>query len=173
MVTERSGIATNTATKRRGFDAWPLIVAAIAVVIDQVTKAMVINAFGPSEDGKYTVIIPNVLDFRHDQNTGSAFSLFQGRSTFLLLIGLIVIGILVFYYRSLPQGNPLLRIAVGAVLGGAVGNIIDRVRLGHVTDWFHIAHYPTFNFADSCITVGMLTLAIYFLFLDRPARREG
>ena len=78
-----------------------------------------------------------------------------------------MIGVLIYYYRALPQGNPLLRIAVGAVLGGAVGNIIDRLRLGHVTDWIHVTHYPTFNLADRCITVGMITLAIYLLFLDR------
>ena len=155
------------------FDFWPFIVAAIVVVLDQITKALVINAFGPSVDGKSKTIIPKVLEFRHDENTGAAFSLFQGRSTTLLLIGLVVIGVLVFYYRALPQGNPLLRIVVGAVLGGAVGNIIDRVRLGHVTDWIHVSHYPTFNLADSCISVGMITLAIYLVFFDRSPQRDS
>jgi signal peptidase II len=173
VVAERSEPTSDVRTRTAGFDLWPFIVAAIAVVLDQITKALVINAFGPSENGNATTIIPHVLEFRHDENTGAAFSLFQGRSTTLLLIGVVVIGVLVYYYRALPQGNPLLRIAVGAVLGGAVGNLIDRVRLGHVTDWIHISHYPTFNLADSCITVGMLTLAVYLLFLDRSPRRDG
>lgn len=163
------GIATRTC----GFDPWPLIVAAIVVIVDQITKAMVIRAFGPLESGKSKEIIPNVLDFRYTENTGAAFSLFQGRSTTLLLIGVIVIGVLIYYYRALPQGQPVLRLAVGGVLGGAVGNIIDRVRLGHVTDWIHITHYPTFNVADSCITIGMMTLAISLLFTDRVAHRDG
>src|SRR5258708_4680552 len=114
-----------------GIDFCPFIVAAAVVVFDQITKALVINAFGAPEEGKSTTIIPKLLDFRHDENTGAAFSLFQGRSTTLLLIGVVVIGVLVYYYRALPQGNPLLRAAVGAVLGGAVGNIIDRILLGH------------------------------------------
>jgi signal peptidase II len=173
VVAERSEPTPNVRTRTAGFDFWPFVVAAIVVVLDQLTKALIINAFGPSENGKSTTIIPRVLDFRHDENTGAAFSLFQGRSTTLLLIGLIVIGVLIYYYRALPQGNPLLRTAVGAVLGGAVGNLIDRVRLGHVTDWIHVTHYPTFNLADSCITVGMITLAVYLLFFDRSPQRDG
>lgn len=173
MVAERSDTARDVRTLRHSFDFWPVVVGAIVAVIDQITKAMAINALGPPEQLNSTTIIPRILDFRHDQNTGAAFSIFQGRSTTLLLIGVIVIGVLVYYYRALPQGNPVLRIAVGGVLGGAIGNIIDRVRLGHVTDWIHVSHYPTFNFADSCITVGMITLAFYLIFLDRPARRDG
>lgn len=173
MVVEHSDRAPEIATRVRGFDLWPMVVAAIVVAIDQITKAMVIRAMGPPEAGKSKVIIPRLLDFRHDENTGAAFSLFQGRSTTLLLIGVIVIGVLIYYYRALPQGQPVLRVAVGGVLGGAVGNIVDRVRLGHVTDWIHITHYPTFNIADSCITIGMFTLAFYLLFMDRSTRRDG
>ncbi len=173
MAAERSESVPEARTRTIGFDFWPLVVAAIVVALDQLTKALVINAFGPAEDGKSKAIIPKVLDFRHDENTGAAFSLFQGRSTTLLLIGVVVIGVLIYYYRALPQGSPLLRVAVGAVLGGAIGNIIDRVRLGHVTDWIHVTHYPTFNLADSCITVGMITLAISLLFLDRSPQRDG
>ncbi len=173
VVIEHSDHPSGLATRARGFDLWPLIVAAIVVAIDQITKAMVIRSLGPPEAGASKVIIPRLLDLRHDENTGAAFSLFQGRSTTLLLIGVIVIGVLIYYYRALPQGQPVLRLAVGGVFGGAVGNIIDRIRLGHVTDWIHFTHYPTFNIADSCITVGMLTLAIYLLLMDRSARRDG
>ncbi|MCA1669877.1 MAG: signal peptidase II [Thermomicrobia bacterium] len=150
-----------------------MVVAAVVVVIDQVTKAMVIRAFGPPDAVTSKQIIPHLLDVRHDENTGAAFSLFQGRSTTLLLIGVIVIGVLIYYYRALPQGQPVLRLAVGGVLGGAVGNIIDRIRLGYVTDWIHITHYPTFNVADSCITIGMVTLAFSLFFMDRSTRRDG
>lgn len=96
--------------------------------------------------------------------------MFQGQSALLLIIAVVVVALLVYYYRALPQDNWTLRIAVGAVLGGAVGNMIDRVRLGHVTDWIHVPHYPTFNFADSCITVGMITIAATLFFMDRGTR---
>ena len=173
MVVERSDQPAETATRARTFDFWPLIVAAVVVVIDQITKAMVIRAFGPPDAATSKQVIPHLLDVRHDENTGAAFSLFQGRSTTLLLIGVIVIGVLIYYYRALPQGQPVLRLAVGGVLGGAVGNIIDRIRLGYVTDWIHITHYPTFNVADSCITIGMVTLAFSLFFMDRSTRRDG
>jgi signal peptidase II len=171
MAMEHTDATREVTTERRIFDFWPLVIAAVVVLLDQITKAVVVRTLGPPEAGNSTTIIPRVLDFRHDENTGAAFNLFQGRSTTLLIIGVIVIGVLIYYYRALPQGNPLLRAAVGGVLGGAVGNIVDRVRLGHVTDWIHVTHYPTFNVADSCITLGMITLAIYLLFLDRAPRR--
>lgn len=171
MATQGSDTTREGAAPRRVFDFWPLVVAAVVVVLDQITKALVIRALGPPENGATATIIPKVLDFRHDMNTGAAFNLFQGRSTTLLIIGVIVIGVLIYYYRALPQRNPWLRVAVGGVLGGAVGNIIDRLRLGHVTDWIHITHYPTFNVADSCVTLGMITLAVYLVFLDRAPRQ--
>lgn len=173
MVAGRSDTASRVRARTTGFDFWPVVVAAIVVVLDQVTKALVIDALGPPEAGRSKSVIPKLLDFRHDANTGAAFSLFQGRSTTLLLIALVVLGVLIYYYRALPQGNLLLRAAVGGVLGGAVGNIIDRIRLGHVTDWIHVTHYPTFNLADSCITVGMATLAIFLLFMDRAPQRDA
>lgn len=173
MAVERSETAADARTRPAGFDFWPVAVAAVVVLLDQITKALVIDAFGPPDAGKSKTIIPRLLDVRHDENTGAAFSLFQGRSTTLLLIGVVVIGVLIYYYRALPQGSPSLRTAVGGVLGGAVGNIIDRVRLGHVTDWIHLTHYPTFNLADSCITLGMFTLAVYLVFMDRAPRRDN
>lgn len=168
--------ATPPAVVRRGFDAWPLGVALIALILDQATKAAVIAAFGPPGLGNAHAVIPNLVEFRHEQNTGSAFSLFQGRNTFLLLVGVIVIGLLVYYYRAMPRGKPVLRIAVGAVVGGAIGNLVDRIRLGHVTDWIHVYspgvfNYPTFNVADSCISVGMITIALYLFFADRAPTR--
>jgi signal peptidase II len=165
MESER--IAGGHAVPRaHGFNAVPLVVAAVVVAIDQITQALVIRAFGPPEAGKSKEIVPKLLDFRHDENTGAAFSMFQGQSALLLIIAVVVVALLVYYYRALPQENWTLRLAVGGVLGGAVGNIIDRVRLGHVTDWIHVPHYPTFNFADSCITVGMITLAETLFFMD-------
>src|SRR3954453_14790553 len=119
MVAERSEPARDMRAHRVAFDLWPVIVAAAVVALDQLSKALVIGALGPPEAGKTKSIIPKLLDIRHDQNTGAAFSLFQGRSTPPLLIGLIVLGMLIYYYRALPQHNPVLRLAVGAVLGGA------------------------------------------------------
>lgn len=177
MLTHRSRSRAEQTTRRHPFDAVPLVVAVFVGAIDQITKALVIHAYGPTADGKGTTLIPNLLELRHDQNTGAAFSRFEGQNLFLLVLGVVVIAGLIYYYRALPQGKPVLRVAVGAVLGGAVGNIIDRIRLGHVTDWIHVFHapnfnYPTFNFADSCITVGMITIALSLFLADRAESRR-
>lgn len=164
------------APRRGGFNAWPLAVAAVAFALDQASKAAVIAALGPPEAGNRVQIIPNFLEFVHTFNTGIAFSLFQGQNTTLLLVGLIVLGLLIYYYRAMPQGSRVLRIAVGAVVGGAIGNLVDRVRLGHVTDFIHVYYpgvfnYPVFNIADSCVSVGMIVVAVYLFFFDRPPRQ--
>lgn len=156
--------------QRRGFDAVPLLVAAVVAALDQVTKAMAMQAFGDPAEGRAKQIIPNVLEFRHNRNTGMAFSQLQGQNVLLILIVVVVVALLIYYYRSLPQGRLSLRLAIGAVLGGALGNVIDRIRLGSVTDWIHITRYPTFNLADSFITVGMITLAVSIFLMDRGSQ---
>ena len=162
---------------RRGFDLWPLAVAAVVFALDQATKAAIIAALGLPEAGNRTTLIPNFLEFLHTYNTGIAFSLLRGQNSALLLIGLVVIGLLVYYYRAMPQGSTLLRVTVGGVVGGALGNLFDRVRLGHVTDFIHVYvpgvfNYPVFNVADSFVTVGMIVIALYLFFFDRTPRKD-
>ncbi len=162
---------------RRGFDVWPLVVAVVAFALDQATKAAAIDALGPPEAGNRITLIPNFLEFLHTYNTGIAFSLLRGQNTTLLLVGLVVIGLLVYYYRAMPQGSTVLRVTVGAVVGGAIGNLVDRVRLGHVTDFIHVYvpgvfNYPVFNVADSFVTVGMVVIAVYLFFFDRPTLKD-
>lgn len=165
--------------RRRGFDGWPLFVAAVAFTLDQASKAAVIAALGPPEARNRITLIPNFLEFIHTFNTGIAFSLFQGQNTTLLLIGLVVIGLLIYYYRAMPQGSTVLRLTVGAVVGGAIGNLVDRLRLGHVTDFIHVYYpgvfnYPVFNVADSFVSVGMVVIAVYLFFFDRlPEKNEA
>lgn len=163
---------------RQGFDVWPLAVAAVALVLDQMTKAAIIVALGPPEAGNRVALIPDFLEFLHTYNTGIAFSLLRGQNSALLLIGLVVIGLLVYYYRAMPRNSTVLRVTVGGVVGGAVGNLVDRVRLGHVTDFIHVYvpgvfNYPVFNVADSFVTVGMVVIAGYLFFFDRTPRRDA
>lgn len=174
--------ARSAPAPRRGFDVWPLAVAAVALVLDQATKAAIIAALGPAEAGNRIALIPDFLEFVHTHNTGIAFSLLRGQNSALLLIGLVVIGLLVYYYRAMPRNSTLLRVTVGGVVGGAVGNLVDRVRLGHVTDFIHVYvpgvfNYPVFNVADSFVTVGMIVIAAYLFFFDhsppRGERRDG
>ena len=106
----------------------------------------------------------------HTYNTGSAFGLFRDQNGPLILVSVVGITILVLIYRSQPRPGKVLRLSLALQLGGAVGNLLDRLRLGHVTDFLDVGSWPVFNLADSSIVVGLLMLAWLFL---RPEQRRG
>ncbi len=111
----------------------------------------------------------------HTHNTGAAFGLFQGHSfvfTVIAIIGIAIILLCVFFvYPRFPfLNNRLSRVALGLVLGGTVGNLIDRLRFGGVTDFISIGIWPAFNIADSAIVVGAIILAYSLLRLTRAEK---
>lgn len=106
----------------------------------------------------------------HTYNTGSAFGLFRDQNFPLILVSVVGITILVLIYRSQPRPGKVLRLSLALQLGGAVGNLLDRLRLGHVTDFLDVGSWPVFNLADSSIVVGLVMLAWLFL---QPAQRRG
>ena len=104
----------------------------------------------------------------HVINTGAAFGIFQGQTFLLTVVGLIAVAVIIIYvlvfHRAFPYFNRLLdRAAVGLILGGAAGNLIDRIRLGHVTDFIDFNFWPVFNVADSAVTVGVILLSCSLL----------
>ena len=133
------------------------IVAAAVIVADQVTKAIVRSNISRVEE------IDLVLGVKliHTRNTGVAFSLFSGGGPVIVIIAIVALGaLLAFFFTHLHR--PLVWLPTGLFLGGAAGNLIDRVRLGAVTDFVKIPHWPAFNVADICITFGVLTLVWVF-----------
>lgn len=144
-------------------DLFLLQLAALVFLLDQFSKFLVREflSFGES--------FPREGFFRitHTYNTGSAFGLFQGQNTPLILVSFIGITILVLIYRSQPQPSNLLRLSLGLQMGGAAGNLLDRLLLGHVIDFIGVGPWPLFNLADASIVVGILLLVWLFL---RPKR---
>jgi signal peptidase II len=96
----------------------------------------------------------------------------QDQTVFLVLTSLIGLAAIVLYFVYPPFQHPLLRVAFGMQLGGAIGNLLDRLRLGSVTDFIAFPHYPRFNIADSCIVVGVLILAWFLVFRDNDHAEE-
>ena len=132
-------------------------IAGIILVFDQLTKSLVranlpLGSSFPEDTW---------VRLTHVANTGAAFGLFPDQS-FLLLITTLV-----GYYLYPPLNAPLLMLSLGLQLGGALGNLIDRLRLGHVTDFVDFQVWPVFNVADSAIVVGVSILAWFALFGDR------
>jgi signal peptidase II len=142
------------------------------IVVDQLTKFWVWNKLGPSE-GASIPLLGDWLKLTLIKNTGVAFGLFQGfPQIFTVTSILISIGAIFFYRFQLPENQPWVKVSVGLIVGGAIGNIIDRLRQGFVVDFVHVSWFPgIFNVADSAITIGVGMLAGYLLLLGDTDRR--
>ena len=133
------------------------LVAVAVVVADQVTKAIVRAEIKPSE--RIDVLLG--IDLIHTRNTGVAFSMLSGGGPLVVIIAFVARGALIaFFVTNIPRR--LVWLPTGLLLGGAAGNLIDRIRLGAVTDFIKIPHWPAFNVADICITLGVLSLVWVF-----------
>jgi signal peptidase II len=145
------------------------LLAAVVLVLDQLTKSWVNRVHGNWPNGS-EVIIPGFFSFTYVQNTGGAFGIFDtARSGTLALAGisLVVAAVIILYTLRLREPLPrLLVFALGLALGGAIGNLVDRLRLHYVVDFLDVYigthHWPVFNLADSAICVGVALLALHF-----------
>jgi signal peptidase II len=144
--------------------AWLLLSAAI-VLADQLTKSYITQHYGEFE---FTRVLP-VLDITRMHNVGAAFSFLASASGwqrwFFIVLAVVVSIAITAWLCRLPRGtHGLLAAGLALVLGGALGNVIDRIRLGHVIDFIHFhwdrAYFPAFNVADSAITVGAALLLL-------------
>jgi signal peptidase II len=108
----------------------------------------------------------------HWSNTGVAFGMFQGYGMIFTIVNLIVAAIIVYYYPRVPVEEWPLRIAMGMQLGGAIGNLIDRILIGEVTDFISIGNFAVFNIADASISVGVAVLLIGMWWKDRLDARK-
>lgn len=137
------------------------LVAALTFVADQVTKAIIMRTM---QLGDVIPIIPPVLDLHYITNRGVAFGLFSRLGDIFVPVAVLIMSVIFLYYRSLQRRRLWLRTALGLQLGGALGNLADRLRYGSVVDFveFHIDainfHWPVFNVADSAIVVGVCIL---------------
>ena len=144
-----------------------LSVAALVLIADQISKCYILNVV--LED-KAMIIYTSWFNLVKAWNTGVSFSMFNDKGIFgVIMLSALAIGIIVFLFRWLcRETNRLLQVALGFIIGGALGNLIDRVRLGAVFDFldFHIgeAHWPAFNVSDSFICVGAMIVIIHSLF---------
>ena len=141
-------------------------VALAAVLADQLTKHIVTRTL--ALDQAEHVIGP--LSIHHVQNSGIAFGLFSSATAGVTVItGIAVVWMLVFFARS-GSRHPVLPAALGLLIGGSVSNLVDRIRLGHVTDFIDVKYWPAFNLADSFIVIGVAILLGALIAADRTPR---
>ncbi|GIV88576.1 MAG: lipoprotein signal peptidase [Pirellulaceae bacterium] len=150
----------------------PLLVAALAIGLDQASKRWIIDTLGPTPMMRFIPLIGEDIRLAYSHNTGIAFSLFQGKSDILTVVAFVIMaGAIYLYVTQLPNRRKLVQVAMGLILGGALGNVIDRIRLGYVVDFIQVGWFPIFNLADSAITVGAVLLMLHYA-LDEIALRR-
>ncbi len=144
------------------------LIAAVIVGLDQLTKYLVMTYMELGQS------IPEEgwIRLTYTTNTGGAFSLFANQGFLLAIASILGIAILVLYLRYLPLDSKVLKLGLALDLGGAVGNLIDRVRFGEVVDFVDVGAYPVFNVADSAITVGTVLIVYYLLFIATRKTRK-
>lgn len=144
------------------------VVMLLFLLLDQFTKHLAIVHL---KNRPAMVLIDGVLELQYVENTGVAFSMLQNKKVFILIMGFVVLGVVLFFWLKLPRQKKffVLHILVSALVAGALGNIIDRIRYDFVVDFiaFVLIDYPVFNVADCYIVVSAIVLVILFMFVYR------
>jgi len=157
------------------------LVAGGVVALDQASKFWVDTHMRLYET---KALIPGFFDLHYIRNTGAAFGLLSRtdadlRVPFFIVVSVVASAIILFLFHRLRDADKVLPFALSLVLGGAIGNLIDRIRLGEVIDFFYIHykgfHWPAFNVADTAITVGVFLLILRMVFLEKapPGPRQS
>lgn len=139
---------------------WLVVVAVVVVTLglDQLSKRAISDWLGRDAERHRWEIAGPFLAFEYVENTGAAFGLLAGRVWLLTLIALVVAALFTYLLRG-AKHDRLQGVALGLIVGGAAGNIVDRIRIGHVTDFLAVGIWPKFNLADTAITVGLVLIA--------------
>jgi signal peptidase II len=158
------------------------LLAAAIIALDQWTKALVrtdIPLGGDWLPGPLTWLLPYAR-IVHWNNSGAAFGFFQNGGLIFTVLAIVVAGVIIYYYPTVPRRDVLLRLSLGMLLGGSIGNLIDRVAFGNVThlvfgsvtDFISLGNFAVFNVADSSITVGVGLLILSAWLNDRAMKKS-
>ena len=145
-----------------------IILSIIFLIVDQITKILVVNSLVPGENIE---IIKNIFNIIYTNNTGAAFSILLGKRIFLIVVAVLIIGVLLYYIKRNKIEKKIDIIALSFVIGGSLGNLIDRIVRGYVIDFISIKlgnyNFPIFHVADILIVIGV------FLLLLSSRRRQS
>lgn len=142
-----------------------LLISLFAVIGDQTLKLYIAHNF---KVGESRPLIPHLISFYYLRNNGAAWNIFPGQMLLFYLISVVAIIVALYYLLNSKYQSKTFNIGLALVLGGIIGNFIDRLRLHYVIDMIELdfVNFNIFNIADSCITVGIILIFIYLLFID-------
>jgi signal peptidase II len=145
-------------------------IACAAVLADQLTKQLVIDTLALGEE----VGVVGPFSIHRVQNSGIAFGFFASATSVVIVLTAVAVAWMLVYFARSGSRHPVLPAALGLLIGGSISNLLDRVRLGHVTDFLDLRFWPAFNLADTFIVVGVALLMVALAAADRrPRRRVG
>jgi signal peptidase II len=146
----------------------------VVIFLDQLVKQWITQYFH-GQEGPSISLLGNILQLIYDKNTGVAFSLLEGQASLYIFVALAVAVVVWLYWRLRDSTSVLTKVVFGLILGGAIGNLIDRLRLGYVVDFIYFQipsirfQFAVFNVADSSITIGVALLVAVLMISNRPA----
>ena len=148
------------------------LIASTIILLDQWTKGLVRDNL---PFGAVWIPVSSLAPFFrivHWENSGAAFGLFQGGGLIFAVMAVVVAIFIIVYYPQIPQEEKMMKIALAMQLGGALGNLIDRIRFGPVTDFISVGAFPVFNIADASITVGVGVLILALWLSERKEKQQ-
>jgi signal peptidase II len=149
------------------------IIAVVIILFDQITKWLVVKNM---ELGQSITVLENIFYITSHRNRGAAFGILQGQMWLFFIITAIVIVGVIYYMEKDAKGKSLLQTALAFILGGAIGNFIDRLFRGQVVDFIDVKvinyDYPIFNIADSALVVGVILISIQFLLESKSSKEK-
>lgn len=144
-------------------EALLFVMAAVVLAFDQLSKTAVVRYLQPQVPWNPIEPLGSIVSLTYVTNTGAAFGLFPQLGNLYVVVALVIVAALLVFYRRFAFSHWLMQVSLGLQLGGAAGNLIDRLRFGHVIDFVDFKVWPVFNVADSSIVVGVLILALLLL----------
>lgn len=148
------------------------IIAGLIVLVDQLSKEWIRSTLTMGETYCFIDNLCNQVRFVHWYNTGVAFGLFQGNGTLFKITSTIIAIAIIGFYSQIPTKDWLLRLALAFETGGAIGNLVDRYTIGHVTDFISVGDFAVFNVADACINIGVAFMLLSVLQEEISVRKQ-
>lgn len=141
-----------------------LLVVVIVMFFDQLSKFYIQTHMVP---GMSIPVVKDVFHITYVLNPGAAFGLFEHQTLFFLIVAVALVVGAIYFYPRIPQQYQLLRFGIGLMVGGAIGNVIDRIKTGYVVDFFDFRIWPVFNIADAAIVCGVGCIVFTMIYLHK------
>ncbi len=148
-------------------------IAGLLIALDQWSKALVREQIAMGSEVYPIPFLAPFFRFTYWKNTGAAFGIFQNANMPLLILSILISLVVVWLYFKSEDEPLIFRISLAMMLGGAIGNMIDRIRFGFVTDFIAVGRFPVFNIADAAVTVGVAIMLIAMLIHERKEKAKA